>query len=232
MARGKMSAGNYLWANSAQRSSGGLTVAAWIKPDTHVSNSQIWGVNDYDQTKVWLRLCHIDAGSVNMQWRNGGASVQAASSNQSTYLIDDIWQFVAGTYVPGSFLRVYLGTVEDEVSAGGLAWPANLDRTGVGVRFAGSVADQFLDSHIGCLGVWSAALSSPSLNALAGGMDFRWKSNPSMVAYYEMDGTDNAIDLLGSFDYTEVGTVGEVDGPPVRRRGTRPWEFGYAGVAA
>jgi len=73
----------------------------------------------------------------------------------------------------------------------------------------------YLTGKLGPVAVWHRTLSDAEVNALAGGLEFRWLKP---VHYWECMATGDETDQIGSLNMTEVGSVTQYSDHPVLRR--------------
>jgi hypothetical protein len=158
---------------------GGITLAAWIKPDDFdindgrmISKAQEWGENDH-----WWMLSTIDPGSVlrfRLKTNDGQATTTLIADSGG--LVAGEWAHVAATW-DGSDMRLYKDGAEVGSTAKGgseVATDPNL-KVAIGSQPSDAFAAdpshvaKYFDGLIDDVAVYSRALSPDELQQLAGG---------------------------------------------------------------
>jgi len=207
--RGQYSTKDYHENASAIQDAGTSALVCWYYP-TAVGPVSPVGIYDTNDTKRWLRIAHMGTGVVNAQWRDGGATTSASSGFAAT--LND-WNLLGLIFVPNATLRVFLNGTLVTTSMGGNQWPSPLNATCLGVQHISTGYDQPCPGYIGPVGRWTADIAEADLDVMYAGRDFRSVQPDSLQNYYKCDGDGDVSDLIGSFNFTETGTVGQFDAP-------------------
>lgn len=207
-ARGPFSTSNFLYNAAAQFASGGVFVAAWVYVYPSVTHT-IWSVCNGGVNDQYLRLVIVN-GDIQMHLRKGG-SVRAIRGGLASWA----WNFVAGSFLPGSHLKVWRGNASTTQGTA-WTWPTGLNRTAIGVRYSTTLAAA-LGSNLAALAMWTSEPSASEIAEMANRHDFRQYNQADLSAAYPLMGSGGEADLVGSFNFTEAGTLPEAGGPRLQR---------------
>ena len=192
---------NWLDAGTFDVAGSGLTMAAWIKPDSFgvhdarvINKGSTWGSAD-----IWWMLSTFNGGlRMRLKTDDGGANAGTSTLISESDLLDlDVWQHVAGTY-DGSSMRLWLwkpgDTVHTEIGSVDKTGAVAVDST-VPVSI-GNIApglpgglSRIFHGAIDDVRVYDESLTQTELSAL---LDL---SN-SATADFDLDGDIDGADFL------------------------------------
>lgn len=214
MSRWYVSSSKYFYNSAAQASSGVVTLGFWIYPFFTVAAQVVWSVAKGSVSDVHLQLGVEATAKVRSQLKSGGSTYGAVTTETVTL---NAWNFIGLLWQPQVRLRAYLGSEIQTTSMAGVSWPSGIDQTGLGFQYDSTPEAYSTGLWLGPWALWTVALPDAVMAQFAARRNFRSFPAYWPQAYYDMTGTDDVTDQIGSFDFTEVGSVGEQGNPEMHR---------------
>lgn len=222
MSRGVFSSSNYLLNNNSLVGAGDFTVACWVYP-TADNAGVCWsaansGVDD-DLWQLWLRA----SGTLRFRARSNasGTSVNAdASGTYSTDTWNLCWCRKTDIGVTDTLQAGVGGSAGGGTAEGWTAIDPTISRTAIGLRCSSTLGLELTTGYVGPVGIWRASLADAVLDAIAGGMDFRWFAPDHYYECHSSSGDEIDTGAQGNRDMAEQGTLPvQAENPTIRRRG-------------